>query len=77
MTLAHHDPSDGILITRIGHAEITVRPEPAASPDGRAVVLIRIEAPMLDALSAAYLDPAEAILVADALRHAAEQAGRP
>ncbi|SNQ45434.1 conserved hypothetical protein [Frankia canadensis] len=72
MALVHHDPQDGILITRIGQAEITVRPEPPASASGAPVILLRVDAPMLDTLAAAYLDPDEARRLAQALVHAAE-----
>ncbi|MCL9793709.1 hypothetical protein MXD58_005190 [Frankia sp. AgKG'84/4] len=76
MALVHHDPQDGIMITRIGHAEITVRPEPPASATGVPVILLRVDAPMLDTLAAAYLDPDEARRLAQALVRAAE-AARP
>ncbi|MCK9894881.1 hypothetical protein [Frankia sp. AgB32] len=76
MALVHHDPQDGIIITRIGQAEITVRPEPPASATGAPVILLRVDAPMLDTLAAAYLDPDEARRLAQALVRAAE-AARP
>jgi hypothetical protein len=72
MALVHHDPQDGIMITRIGQAEITVRPEPPTSATGAPVILLRVDAPMLDTLAAAYLDPDEARRLAQALVHAAE-----
>ncbi len=76
MALVHHDPQDGILTTRIGQAEITVRPEPPASAGKAPVILLRLDAPMLDTLAAAYLDPDEARHLAQALLRAAE-AARP
>lgn len=73
MALVHHDPRDGILITRIGQAEITVRPEPPVSTGAAPVVLLRVDAPMLDSLAAAYLDPEEARALARALLQAADR----
>lgn len=72
MALVHHDPQDDIIITRIGQAEITVRPEQPASATSSPVILLRVDAPMLDTLAAAYLNPDEARHLAQALVHAAE-----
>ncbi|MCK9924067.1 hypothetical protein MXD61_19725 [Frankia sp. AgPm24] len=72
MALVHHDPQDGILTTRIGQAEITVRPEPPAAAGSTAVILLRVDAPMLDTLAAAYLGPDEARSLAQSLVRAAE-----
>ncbi|CAO5182581.1 conserved hypothetical protein [Frankia sp. AiPs1] len=74
MALVQHDPQDGILTTRIGQAEITVRPEPQAGSGRTAVILLRVDAPMLDTLAAAYLDPDEARRLAQILVRAAEAA---
>lgn len=72
MTLVHHDPQDSIMITKIGQSEITVRPEPPATIGQAPVILLRVDAPMLDSLAAAYLDPDEARGLAQALLRAAD-----
>jgi hypothetical protein len=72
MALVHHDPRDGILTTRIDQSEITIRPEPPASTGKAAVILLRVNAPMLDTVAAAYLDPDEARELAGILLRAAE-----
>ncbi|WP_322754149.1 MULTISPECIES: hypothetical protein [unclassified Frankia] len=72
MALVHHDPHDGVLTTRIGQAEITVRPEPPAAAGQAAVILLRLDAPMLDALAAAYLTPEEARTLAEVLLRSAD-----
>ncbi|WP_239336117.1 hypothetical protein [Frankia sp. CiP3] len=72
MALVHHDPHDGVLTTRIGQAEITVRPEPPASSGQAAVVLLRLDTPMLDTMSAAYLTPEEARALAEVLLRSAD-----
>jgi len=72
MALAHHDPHDAVLTTRIGQAEITVRPEPPAAAGQAAVILLRLDTPMLDALAAAYLTPEEARALAETLLRSAD-----
>jgi hypothetical protein len=72
MASVHHQPADSIVVTRVGGAEITVRPEPPASAGKAPIILLRVDAPMLDALAAAYLSPAEATALARALLAAAE-----
>lgn len=74
MALVHHDPQGSIVITRIGQAEITVRTESPPAPGTPPVILLRVDAPMLDSLAAAYLNPSEARQLAQALLHAAESA---
>jgi len=71
------DPSDKTLVTQVGGAEITVRPE---RPPGRGrapVVLLRLVSPMFDALAVAYLGPAEARALAHALLTAPSPPTRP
>jgi hypothetical protein len=72
VSVVHHGACEGVIVTHIGHAELTVRAEPPVDPDGRTVILVRIEAPMLDGLAAAYLDPTEALALAESLRRAAD-----
>ena len=74
MALVERDPSDRTLVTHVGGAEITVRPEPPASPGRAAIVLLRLVSPMFDTLAVAYLGPAEATTLARALLAAAEAA---
>ena len=74
MAPVHHDPQGGIVITKIGQAEITVRTEQPTGSAAPPVILLRVDAPMLDSLAAAYLNPNEARLLAQALLRAAETA---
>jgi hypothetical protein len=73
VALPRRDPRKGIMTTHIGQAEITVRPEPPASRGQAPVILLRVDAPMLDAVAAAYLDPDEARELAAALVDAADK----
>jgi hypothetical protein len=75
MALVDRDPSDRTLVTHVGAAEITVRPEPPSGPGMSPVVLLRLVSPMFDSLAVAYLGPAEAAALARALLAAAEAAG--
>lgn len=65
------------MTTRVGEAEITVRPEPPATTGAAPVIHLRIDAPMLEALAAAYLDPDEARQLAAALVRAADELRPP
>lgn len=73
MTLLHRDARETIINTRVGEAEITVRPEPPPTTGAAPVIHLRIDAPMLEALAAAYLTPDEARALAAALVRAADQ----
>jgi hypothetical protein len=75
VALVERDPSDRTLVTHVGGAEITVRPEPSAAPGRAPIVLLRLVSPMFDTLAVAYLGPAEAAALASALLAAAEAAG--
>ncbi len=76
MSVVHHGACDGVIVTQIGHAELTVRAESPVDPDAETVILVRIESPMLDGLAAAYLDPTEALALAESLRRAADRVCR-
>jgi hypothetical protein len=75
VALVERDPSDRTLVTHVGGAEITVRPERPCGPDRTAIVLLRLVSPMFDTLAVAYLGPAEAAVLGRALLAAAEAAG--
>jgi hypothetical protein len=72
VTPPHRDAREGIVTTHIGQTEITVRPEPPASRGRPPVILLRVDAPMLETVAAAYLDPDEARELAAALLRAAD-----
>ncbi|WP_045876287.1 hypothetical protein [Pseudofrankia sp. DC12] len=78
MALVERDPSDRTLVTHVGGAEITVRPEAPAGAGEAPIVLLRLVSPMFDTFAVAYLAPIEAAALARALLAAAEAAdGRP
>ncbi|ADP78861.1 hypothetical protein [Pseudofrankia inefficax] len=78
MALVERDPSDRTLVTHLGGAEITVRPEASSGAGNAPVVLLRLVSPMFDSFAVAYLGPVEATALARALLAAAEAAdGRP
>ena len=72
MALVERDPSDRTLVTHVGGAEITVRPERAERAGRASLVLLRLLSPMFDTLAAAYLGPTEARALAQALLAAAD-----
>ncbi|MBX6388155.1 MAG: hypothetical protein IRZ08_03990 [Frankia sp.] len=74
MALVGPEPGSGTLVTHVGGAEITVRPQPPASRGEPPVVLLRLVSPMFDTLAVAYLDPAEARALARVLLAAADKA---
>ncbi|MBL7500752.1 hypothetical protein I6A84_41410 [Frankia sp. CNm7] len=74
MPLVGREPHDDTLVTHLGGAEITVRPEPPASHGKASAILLRLVSPMFDTLAVAYLGPAEARSLARALLAAADAA---
>jgi hypothetical protein len=72
MALVRSDPAERVLVTRIGRSEITIRPQPPVALGRAPVVFLRLDAPLLDALAAAYLTPEEARALAEALVRTAD-----
>ncbi|WP_045877348.1 hypothetical protein [Pseudofrankia sp. DC12] len=65
------DPHGVTFLQRTDGSSITISTQPGGFTGDR-VVLLRLQSPLLDAVNAVYLRPAEADRLADGLAHAAE-----
>ncbi|ADP84342.1 hypothetical protein FraEuI1c_6358 [Pseudofrankia inefficax] len=65
------DRSGVTFLHRTDGSSVTVSTQPGGATGDR-VVLLRLQSPLLDAVNAVYLRPAEADRLADGLTHAAE-----